>query len=335
LPNLSALSIIYHLWLLICLFNVAILFLEHQNTVASTGEQTSTKDNEKEIEENRKQEAEEAKRLTELYLRNQTVFLKKGELMLELDSFYNRNAQQDTITTTTGTTITTTTRRFFDNTLIGRYGIFTDGLELDLIAPVFIHAEVEQTGSFNGDTIEEDGFGDLAAAVRYQAWYERGARPSVIFDVEGKSRTGGSGLTGTGNWNVGGGITLTKSFDPVVFFGRVGYTHNFASQSRDLGDFVDYRIGMGFSLNDRVSFNIQLTGAYIQPSKIKAFQSSAPGSLTALSPVILSTRHIEVMNVFFTTTVMVTKNLFIEPLIGIGLTEQSFTVIGVRIPYRF
>lgn len=255
--------------------------------------------------------------------------------MLELDSFYNRNSQQETITTATGTASTTTTRRFFDNTLIGRYGIFTDGLELDLIAPFFIHAEVDQSGSLNGDTIEEDGFGDLAAAVRYQAWYERGARPSVIFDIEGKSRTGGSGLTGTGNWNVGGGIALTKSFDPVVFFGRVGYTHNFASQSRDLGDFVDYRIGMGFSLNDRVSFNIQLTGAYLQPSKIKAFQSSAPGSLTALSPVVLSTRHIEVMNVFFTTTVMVTKNLFIEPLIGIGLTEQSFTIIGVRIPYRF
>jgi hypothetical protein len=85
-----------------------------------------------------------------------------------------------------------------------------------------------------------------------------------------------------------------------------------------------------------VSFNIQLTGAYIQPSKIIALQSSgAPGSLSALSPVVLSTRHAEVMNVFFTTTVMVTKKLFIEPLIGIGLTEQSFTIIGVRIPYRF
>jgi hypothetical protein len=121
-----------------------------------------------------------------------------------------------------------------------------------------------------------------------------------------------------------------------VFFGRLGYTHNFASESRDLGDIIDYRIGMGFSLNERVSFNIQLTGAYIQPSKIIALQSSGPpGSLSVLSPTLVSTRHAEVMNVFFTTTVMVTKKLFIEPLIGIGLTEQSFTIIGVRIPYRF
>jgi hypothetical protein len=317
---------------------MAILFLEHPNIAASTGLEPPPKAaeseiNKKESEENRKQEAEEAKRLTELYLRNQNVFLKKGELMLELDSFYNRNSQQPS----NGTSLTNTTRRFFDNTLIGRYGILTDGFEVDLIVPFFIHAEIQQDVSTNGNIVErEDGFGDIAGALRYQAWYERGARPGVIFDIESKSRTGGTGLTGTGNWNVGGGVTLLKSIDPVVFFGRIGYTHNFASESRDLGDIIDYRIGMGFSLNERVSFNIQLTGAYIQPSKIIALQSSgAPGSLSALSPVVLSTRHAEVMNVFFTTTVMVTKKLFIEPLIGIGLTEQSFTIIGVRIPYRF
>jgi hypothetical protein len=317
---------------------MAILFLEHPNIAASTGLEPPPKAaeseiNKKESEENRKQEAEEAKRLTELYLRNQNVFLKKGELMLELDSFYNRNSQQPS----NGTSLTNTTRRFFDNTLIGRYGILTDGFEVDLIVPFFIHAEIQQDVSTNGNIVErEDGFGDIAGALRYQAWYERGSRPGVIFDIESKSRTGGTGLTGTGNWNVGGGVTLLKSIDPVVFFGRIGYTHNFASESRDLGDIIDYRIGMGFSLNERVSFNIQLTGAYIQPSKIIALQSSgAPGSLSALSPVVLSTRHAEVMNVFFTTTVMVTKKLFIEPLIGIGLTEQSFTIIGVRIPYRF
>jgi len=311
------------------------VFLQHQNISASTGEETSPKAKEKEInekenEENRKQEAEEAKRLAELYLRNQNVFLKKGELMLELDSFYNRNSQLQS----GDISLATTTRRFFDNTLIGRYGILTDGLEVDLIVPFFIHAEIQQDGSSNVQ--REDGFGDLAGALRYQAWYETRTRPGVIFDIETKSRTGGTGLKGTGNWNVGGGITLLKSLDPVVFFGRVGYTHNFSSESRDLGDIVDYRLGMGFSLNERVSFNIQLTGAYIQPSKIMTLQSGGePGSLSALSPAVVSTRHAEVMNVFFTTTVMITNKLFIEPLIGIGLTEQSFTIIGVRIPYRF
>jgi len=261
------------------------------------------------------------------------VFLRKGELMLELDSFYNRNSRQEL----TGSSVTTTTRRFFDNTVFARYGVLTDGLEVDLIVPFLSHAELQQQSFANGSIAEQaTGLGDIAAAIRYQAWYERGNRPGLILDIESKSRTGGTGLTGTGNWNAGGGVTITKSLDPVVFFGRVGYTHNFASESRDLGDIFDYRIGMGFSLNDRVSFNIQLTGAYIQPSTFVTIQSSNTlGPISELSPVVLSTRHIEIMNVLFTSTVMVTKTLFVEPVIGVGLTEQSFTIIGLRIPYRF
>jgi len=41
------------------------------------------------------------------------------------------------------------------------------------------------------------------------------------------------------------------------------------------------------------------------------------------------------MNLFFTTTVLVTKILFVEPLVGVALTDQSFTVVGLRVPYRF
>ncbi|HZS11664.1 MAG TPA: hypothetical protein VFA38_05395, partial [Nitrospirales bacterium] len=37
-------------------------------------------------EENRQKEAEEARRATELYLRNQNVFLRKGELMVEANT---------------------------------------------------------------------------------------------------------------------------------------------------------------------------------------------------------------------------------------------------------
>ena len=41
------------------------------------------------------------------------------------------------------------------------------------------------------------------------------------------------------------------------------------------------------------------------------------------------------MNLVFTVTVMVTKKLVIEPLVAVGLTENSFTIVGVRIPFRF
>lgn len=281
-------------------------------------------------EASRQREAEEVKRLTELYLRNQSVFLRKGELMVELNTFYNRNERQDWVPVTGGVALIPTTRRFIDTTLVARYGLLTDGLEVDLIAPVYVHAEQVLDVASTQLTTTDDGVGDFGAAVRYQVWYERGLRPSLIVDVQGKSRTGGTGLTGTGTWNAGGGVTLVKSIDPVVFFGRLGYTYNFASQTRDLGNIVSYQLGMGFSLNDRVSFNVQLSGANIGSSKFVT--SNGTGGST---PLTFSTRHLEIMNLIFTSTVLVTKQLFIEPLVGVGLTEQSFTIIGLRVPYRF
>lgn len=301
----------------------------------ANGEQpTGQSDTQKKIEDDRQKEAEEAKRLTELYLRSQSVFLRKGELMLEVDALYNRNEHQSLIPVNGGVITTHDTRRFVDTLFIARYGILTDGLEVDIIAPVYLHAEVESDLGVARVAQRDEGMGDLQGAVRYQVWYERGSRPSLIVDVEAKSRTGGTGLTGTGTWNTGGGITLVKTIDPVVFFGRVGYTYNFPSETRDLGNIVDYRIGVGFSLNDRVSFNVQLTGAYVGAGSIAGGNVGTIGAVGGTGPLFFSTRPVEVMNLIFTTTVLVTKNLFIEPFVGVGLTDQSFTIIGLRIPYR-
>jgi hypothetical protein len=284
-------------------------------------------------EENRQKEAEEAKRQTELFLRNQSVFIRRGEFMVELNSFYNRNSRTTLQPIGGGVATAQETRRFFDTTVIGRYGLLTDGLEIDVIVPAFIHAEqVSDFGIVRGSQ-EKDGIGDIGAALRYQVWYERGTRPALVLDVTGKSRTGGTGLAGTGTWNAGGGITLLKSFDPVVFFGRLGYVYNFASQTRDLGNIIDYRFGMGFSLNDRVSFNIQFTGAFVGSSKVVGFGSASGGGSSG--PLVFSSRHVEIMNLVFTTTVIVTKNFSVEPIVGVGLTNESFTIVGLRLPYRF
>jgi hypothetical protein len=283
----------------------------------------------------RQEEAEEREHLTELFLRQQKVFLRKRELMVELDSFYSRNSQQRFVQTgPSQLSLARLTTRLFDETLVLRYGILTDGLELDLFAPVFVHAE--QQSDFGSQSVksQENRFGDLSAALRYQVWYERGMRPSLTLDIDGKSRTGGSGLAGTGNWNAAGGITLLKTIDPVVFFARIGYTHNFSSSSLTLGDSVDYRLGMGFSLNDRVSFTIQLAGSVVSPGEQKILLAgSGPVSPSGLTPIGIGSR--EIMNLFFTTTVLVTKRFFIEPVVAVALTDQAFTIIGLRIPYRF
>ncbi|MGH7232648.1 MAG: hypothetical protein ACREJU_15015 [Nitrospiraceae bacterium] len=273
-------------------------------------------------EGDRKKEAEELKRLQDVYLRNVTVFIRRGEVILELNTFYSTDRRQDFLPLSpTEATIIKTTRRFFDTSLFARIGLAA-GLELDVRVPGFVHAEQEiELGTSRSRTVAE-GLGDISGALRYQLWYERGSRPTVILDVLGKSRTGGDSLRGTGAYFVGGGITLLKTLDPVVFFGRVGYIETLPYNDRNLGSIIEYSIGMGYSLNDRVSFNMQLTNALI-------------GRTTLLGQKIEGS-SLELVNLLFTTTVLITKQLFIEPVVGIGVTDDAFdAILGLRLPYRF
>lgn len=273
-------------------------------------------------EGDRQKEAEEIRRLQGFYLRNQSVFIRKGEAIVEFNNFYStdQNLRLVQVSPTTATIIQTT-NRFFDTTLFGRYGL-ARGLELDLIAPVFVHAEQEFNVGGGTTTTTSSGVGDIAAALRYEIFYETGLRPSVILDVQGKSRTAGTTIRGSGNYNVGGGITLVKSIDPVVFFGRLGYTETLAYGGRNNGNIVTYSLGMGFALNDRVAFNMQLVGTLVGQTQLQG--QAIDGS------------SLEIMNLLFSSTILATSKLFLEPIVGIGLTDDAFdATIGLRIPYRF
>ena len=69
------------------------------------------------------------------------------------------------------------------------------------------------------------GFGDINWAFRYAAIHEDRGLPEVTLNVNAKADTGDEdrGL-GTGHWDVGTGVSLVKTIDPVVFFGSLGYT---------------------------------------------------------------------------------------------------------------
>jgi hypothetical protein len=274
-------------------------------------------------EGDREKEAEEVKRLQEFYLRNQSVFIKKNEVIVELNAFYSTDKRQELLPIAPGvSTLISTRRRFYDATLFGRAGILTDGLELDVFVPFIVHADQDIDLVSGRARSSSTGVGDAGAALRYQVWYERGSRPGLIVDIGGKSRSGGDALRGTGNNNIGGGVTLIKSIDPVVFFGRIGYAETLPHAGRNLGNIIEYSAGMGFALNDRVAFNMQLIGSLIGKTKIQG--QTVDGS------------SLEIASLQFSTTILVTRKLFIEPIVVIGMTEDAFdSTIGIRIPYRF
>jgi hypothetical protein len=299
------------------------LFLFATPVIAS-GEQQQSPATAPEVqaEGDREKEAQELKRLQEFYLRNQSVFIKKGEFIIEMNTFYSTDKRQEFLPVAPGvSTLFETRRRFFDAALVGRAGILTDGLELDVTFPFLVHADQETQLASGRLASSNTGIGDVGAALRYQVWYERGVRPGLIIDITGKSRTGGDSLRGTGSANIGGGITLIKSLDPVVFFGRFGYAETLAHGGRNPGNIFEYSAGMGFALNDRVAFNIQLVGSFVGKSK---FQGQT-----------LDKSSLEIASIQFSSTILLTKKLFVEPFVSLGLTSDAFdSSVGLRIPYR-
>jgi hypothetical protein len=264
-------------------------------------------------------EAEEARRAMDLFLRREKLLFRQGEYSLEFDAFYISDERDDFLALDNRRELATITTRRVSWSVVGRYGLM-DKLELNLIIP-FGYAEREIDLGFARSRTDDFGLGDIAGRLRYQLWQERGASPDVILSFDVKSRTGGDTLLGSGHWNVGGGITLVKTIDPVVFFGRLGYSGTLEREGRDPGDQLLYELGMGFSLNDRVSFSMRVDGAAVGRFAVNGRE--IPGS------------SLDILSLQFTVTTRVARNWFIEPLVSVGLTDDAAdAVAGVNLVYR-
>jgi len=259
-------------------------------------------------------QAEEAQKALELFLREQRVLFRRGELSLELGLFYSLDTKETFLRSGADTAVAKLTKRTGLPSLTMRYGLVND-LELDMVLPFygFSEQEIDVETARRRIRVRDHGLGDITGLVRYQVWHERGSSPDVIFDVRGKSRTGGDSLLGTGHWNIGGGITLVKTLDPVVFFGRLGYTYTLERAGIDPGNEIAFLSGMGFSLNDRVSFSMQVNGTFRENTKLNG------RTITGSS--------LESISLQLGTTVQVAKHLFVEPIVNFGLTDDAADVV--------
>ena len=299
-------------------------------------------------EGSRKVEAEDAKRQMDMFLREQTVLFKRGELEME----FGLNYSQDTAVATcfnpdstagpcsSGSQVTPKlSTRSVDASLGVTYGI-VDDLALSLSLPYsYNELESDFTG-FNvaRKVIHNDhlGIGDVSGSLRYTARHEKGSIPGITLNVNAKSPTGNDNKRlGTGFWNVGAGVSLIKTFDPVVFFGSVGYTAALQKGGVNPGDQISYSFGGGFSLNDRVSVSTAFSGSAVLRTEVNR---SAPSGSTdiASGKIAIPGSAQNINSLQFSSTIKISKALFVEPFVAFGLTRESgdFTV-GIRVPYRF
>jgi hypothetical protein len=266
------------------------------------------------------QDAETARRALDMFLRQQKVLFRKGELELELSTFYSTDERDALVRADSGRALARIESRSVEAALIARYGLLDD-LELDLRIP-FVYAEQEVHGGLTDTRTDDEGLGDIAAGAKYQIWHETGGTPDVVLFVDFRTPSGQEPLLGTGHWHVGGGISLVKTFDPVVLFARVGYIAPIDTDGRNPGDEIFYQAGIGYSLNDRVSFNMQVVGAFVRDA--------------TLNNRTVNDSNLELVSMQFGVTVLATKRLFVEPVVNFGLTKDApDLILGINLPFRF
>jgi hypothetical protein len=278
-------------------------------------------------EEDIRKQAEETRRARDTFLREERVLIRRGELQLEFSTFYSMDTQNRLIPVPGGDSLLVKSKnREVSASLLGRYGL-VDNLELTVQIPFFVYTEQTNEFQIGGveQTLDATGVGDISGSLRFQLWRESASIPDVVLELNGKSTTGNDLRLasddlrlGTGEWEVGGGITFVKTLDPVVFFGRVGYTHRFG----DLGDVFSASLGTGFSLNDRVSFNMQVLGAFVDRSNVDETRLGDDATL-------------EIVSLQFAVTILVSGRLFVEPVVNFGLSDDAVDVIvGINLPFQ-
>jgi hypothetical protein len=279
-------------------------------------------------EEDVREQAEEARRARDIFLREERILIRQGELQLEFSTFYSIDTRDQLIPILGENSLLVQSKnRAVSTNLLGRYAL-VDDLELVLAIPFLVYREQTNELQVRGmeQTLDATGVGNISGSLRFQIWHETASIPDVVLELNGKFPTsddlrlsGDEQLLGTGAWEVGGEITLVKTLDPVVFFGRVGYTHRFG----DLGNVVSASLGMGFSLNDRASYNMQVIGAFVdRPDVVDETTLGGPSTL-------------EIVSFQFAVTVLVSRRLFVEPVVNFGLSDDAVdVVVGVNIPFQ-
>ena len=268
-------------------------------------------------EESLEEAAEEARRALDLFLRQERIIFRPGEFAFELGMFYRTDTDNELLSVGALRTAGKITNRAGFATLTARVGLLRD-LQFDVTLPIGAAKQEVDVGAVRLRT-DDEGLGDVTGRLRYGLLAERGARPDVILDVTATSGTTSvQTLLGSGFWRVGGGVSLVKTLDPVVFFGRLGYTAVLERDGRDPADQFSYLFGAGFSLTDRVSVSTRVSG--IAGGRTEVTGRAIPGtSLDALS-------------MQFAVTTRLTRRLYVEPFVSTGLTEDATdAVVGVSL----
>lgn len=233
----------------------------------------------------------------------------------------------------------------FKNSLLMEYALLNN-ITLNVNAP-FVY-KYDRTG--RSDEMDVTDIGDVSAGFQYQPLRSKGGRPAFIlfgsytipwgrspYEINPETELS----TGQGYPSARGGLSLSKTIDPIMAYGSVGYSYNFMADNlhqirrvgdeiKELtqvepGDSVDLSLGFGLALSYNVSLNTSFQYSYHFSSKYT--WDDGTSSKTADSTGA---------TVSIGTGWRISPKSIVNLKVGMGLTQNDpdFT-FSLRVPFEF
>ncbi|MEI6860193.1 MAG: transporter [Shewanella sp.] len=249
--------------------------------------------------------------------------------------------------------------------LVTRYSA-TDRWQFEMNIPVMYRwNQFDSVGEGNSsqryETAETEGgaIGDMSIAAYYRLMIEGGSWPDIVWNVRVKAPTGehpfGIPLessdtrnltyptkvaTGSGVWGISTGFSIAKTYDPAIVFFNLNYgwslPEEFGDLSAlegnspgeiDLGDYVDYSVGLAFAVSEKMSVGMSFNQRFYTKTKQKL-------SGFAWEDIPRSDTNTATLSIG--ATLALSDSLSMVTNIGAGLTEDSPDYqVSLRFPYRF
>lgn len=248
-----------------------------------------------------------------------------------------------------------------------RYGL-TDRLNISLDVPyLYRNSNFISGGAGGASTALSDlskssaAIGDVNATLFYQFVKESAAWPDIVGSLRVTAPTGTSPFgiklvsaannnnlivpsklpTGNGIWSLTAGISVLRTYDPIVVFASLAYTYNVPRSFADistaqnvvqpakvkLGDIIQFGAGIALALNDRAALSISYSTAISRASKTQApgqGYATVPGSATNAASLTFGLNY------------AINKHWTFNGYFSAGMSPDAPNyVIGVRFPYTF
>lgn len=263
-------------------------------------------------------EAPEEREAEDVFLRGQRVLLAPGEVVMDFGQFYLRSDVRELAQIGEATGLATVEQRVFTTIFVGRVGVAD---ETEVFASTSFSSQ--HTGQFLGSTrlaeSSTNEFGGLRIGARRTLLREGTGRPDVILTFDGLLPTGDRIA------DIGGGLVLVKSVDPVVLFAAGSYHRPFTRGLTDTtrivpGGRVDASMGYGLALNDTLALSMSVSAVFAEEATLDGAAIRQPDSYGA----------------GFGLTSWLAEGLYIEPSVSFGLNGPGRSVaFGLTLPYAF